>query len=73
MNKFAQRLTEYLNWKKIPHKKLAEDLGVSVRAVDRWCTGENEPTLDNLMRVCDILGESADYMLGRVDVAGKRE
>jgi len=34
---------------------LAEQLGVSKTAVSKWCTNRNQPTVETLFRIADIL------------------
>jgi len=35
---------------------LAEQLGVSKTTVSKWCTNDNQPTVETLFRIADILG-----------------
>lgn len=48
---------------------LAEKLGVERRAVSGWETGSNSPSLDNLVKLCDLLECNVDYLLGASDYA----
>lgn len=34
---------------------LAEQLGVSATAVSKWCTNRNQPTVETLFSIADIL------------------
>ena len=34
---------------------LAEKLGVSKAAVSKWCTNDNQPTVENLFKIADLL------------------
>ena len=49
--------------------ELARRLGLSSSIINNYCAGKKEPTLDNFMRICLILEETADYMLGMGDVS----
>lgn len=53
---------------------LADRLDVKQPTVGRWETGEREPkTLEMLVRLCDVLEVSSDYLLGRRDMTVDRE
>ena len=67
MNKFAERLKESLKSKEMSQSELARILKLSQTTVNKYCSGEREPTLDSLMLICQTLNESADYMLGLID------
>ena len=34
---------------------LAEKLGVSATAVSKWCTNRNQPTVETLFRISEVL------------------
>ena len=34
---------------------LAEKLGISKAAVSKWCTNDNQPTVENLFRIAEAL------------------
>jgi putative transcriptional regulator len=34
---------------------LAEKLGVSATAVSKWCTNRNQPTVETLFKIADVL------------------
>mgnify|MGYP001599824911 CR=1 FL=1 len=34
---------------------LAEKLGMSKAAVSKWCTNDNQPTIENLFRIAEAL------------------
>jgi len=35
---------------------LAEKTGVSRAAVSKWCTNDNQPTVETLFKIADVLG-----------------
>ena len=47
---------------------LAEELAVSRQAVGRYETGDRDPDLETIDRICDIFGCTADYLLGRSNI-----
>ncbi len=50
-----QQIKEEVKKQGITQKQLAEDLGVSTTAINKWFKGEASPTLDNYERVLNIL------------------
>ena len=67
MNKFRERLNEVLKENGISQVALAQKIAMSQGVVNNYCTGKREPTLDVLMRICEVLEISSDYLLGLVD------
>jgi len=45
-------------------KEIAELLGVSPEMITQYCTTKKLPRLDTFAKLCEILGVSADYILG---------
>lgn len=52
--KFGENLKPIRNDKKISQEYLAERLGVSRQSVSKWETGENYPSMQNIMALCTI-------------------
>ncbi len=52
--KFGENLKLIRKSKNISQEELAERLGVSRQSVSKWETGENYPTMFNIMCLCDI-------------------
>ena len=67
MNKFSIRLKECLKDAKMSQVELAAKINMSQGVVNNYCTGKREPSLDVLIAICKVLGESADYLLGITD------
>ncbi|WPQ63803.1 helix-turn-helix transcriptional regulator [Chitinophaga sancti] len=44
---------------------LAEQLGVSATAVSKWCTNRNQPTVETLFRISDILNVEVCELLNK--------
>lgn len=45
---------------------LAEKLGVSKTTVSKWCTNDNQPTVETLFKIADVLGvEVCDLLLSK--------
>ncbi len=47
--------------------KLASMLGVSNGMISFWENGVNEPTITYLIKLSNVFGVSADYLLGLED------
>ena len=48
----------------ISQVELAESLSVSQSVVSQWEKGEISPTVDNLIKICEVLNVSSDLLLG---------
>ena len=57
-NKFPQRLRA---------QRIACALGTSRVAIAKWETGKKEPGIAGIIRLCNLLDVTADYLIGRVD------
>ena len=51
---FGENLKNIRKSKNISQETLAEKLGVSRQSISKWETGENYPTMNNIMCLCDI-------------------
>lgn len=67
MNKFSERLKQVLKDNQMSQIALAKKIGMSQGIVNNYCTGKREPSLDSLILICKVLGETSDYMLGLED------
>ena len=45
-------------------KEISKLLGVSPEMITQYCTTKKLPRLDTFAKLCEILGVSADYILG---------
>ena len=64
---FGERLAEIRKDYKQTQSDLAKALEVSVQALRNWEQGHNYPPGDKLMKICELYGTSADYLLGLSD------
>lgn len=62
--KIAERIYELRTEMKISQQKLADEIGVSRRAITFWESGTNEPKATYIARLAKFFGVSADYLLG---------
>lgn len=52
-------------------KYVALCVGVSMPTVSMWESGAKSPSIDNLMKLADLFNTSIDYLVGRIDKAGR--
>lgn len=69
---FSERITETIKNSKYTQKQIAKILGISESNISNWKKGENLPSVDILYRLCVLLEESADYLLGLEDETGAK-
>lgn len=62
---FTERLKSARKNCKISQKKLAQELYISQQAYAKYETGAATPNPETLHAIADLLGVSADYLLGR--------
>ena len=61
------RLKELRNEKGYTLKHVADQLQTTVRSICRYESGEREPSIEMLIRLCNLYDVSADYLIGRTD------
>lgn len=66
-NKFAERLKESRIQNKIGQVELAEKCNVKQSCVSKWERGITLPDAEMIVTICEVLHESADYLLGIKD------
>ena len=59
------KLKEILEERDIPQKVFAADLGMATSTLNNYAMERRQPDFDTLVRICDALGVTADYILGR--------
>ena len=64
---FASRLRKEREAKKLTQQKMAEQLHLTAVAYGAWERGENEPSIRNLVNICNILGVTSDWLIGLDD------
>lgn len=69
---FSERIKEAINQSEYTQKELAKMLNISEGNISNWKKGQNLPSVDILYKLCIILNESADYLLGLEDEAGTK-
>lgn len=64
MKQFYERLKELRNEKKLSQKALSELIFVSQQTVAKWEKNNSTPNPDALIKICQVLDCSSDYLLG---------
>lgn len=59
----ADRLYELRKNKKKSQEEVADLLDVSRQAISKWESGQTNPDLNNIIKICEIYGVSTDYLL----------
>lgn len=53
---------------KMTQEELANNLAMSRQAISHWENGVNEPGIEDLIKLTNILNASSDYILGITDI-----
>lgn len=67
MSLIGERLREARIRRGLTQAEVAEKLGVTRSVIARYESGINDPPSENISKLAEILGVSADYLLGRTD------
>ncbi len=67
MEGFQQRLYELRRQAGLSQEELADLLGVTRQAVQKWEAGSSRPDMDNLAALADYFGVTLDYLTGRAE------
>jgi len=77
---FGQRLARLRKEKNISKEEIAEKLGISLAAIEKWEDDSASPDISIILSLSDILGVTTDELLGKevlnpefVDPKGKEE
>ncbi len=69
---FNKRISEAIKESEYTQKEIAKILKISESNITNWKKGENLPSVDVLYKLCILLNESADYLLGLEDETGSK-
>lgn len=61
---FSDRLFKELEITKWTQSQLANLLGTSQQTISRWVKGINQPTFDDLLKLCVLFNVDTNYLLG---------
>ena len=65
MDKLADRLKELRKLSNLTQRQISLKLGVTERSYQRFESGENKPSLSNLIELANIFNVSLDFLVGR--------
>lgn len=65
--KFAERLKILRREKGLKQEQLANLLGVTQRKISYWETGQTEPDLMSVLKICEFFEVSCDYLIGKTE------
>lgn len=68
MDKLADRLKELRKLSNLTQRQISLKLGVTERSYQRFESGENKPSLSNLIELANIFNVSLDFLVGREGV-----
>lgn len=69
---FGKRIAEVITAKGVTQKEIAKKLQISEGNISNWKKGKNLPSIETLYKLCVLLEESADYLLGLEDEDGTK-
>lgn len=69
---FQERISEAIKASGLTQKQIAKELHISEGNITNWKKGENYPSIEILFKLCILLNESADYLLGLEDETGAK-
>lgn len=67
MSKFSNRLAELRHEKGLSQKEIAKLLYIPQTTYSHYEVGNREPSIETIIKLCDLFDVSADYLLGRKD------
>lgn len=65
MSEFSSRLNELKKNNNTSNQELADAVGISIRGLQFYLSGEKEPTMSKLIKIADYFNVSIDYLTGR--------
>lgn len=68
-NIFAVRLRELIDKTGKTQQGIADSIGVSRQALNKWVNGETVPDIFSAVKIADLFDVSTDYLTGRTDVS----
>jgi len=69
MTQFSKRLAQLRKEQKLSQTKLATKIGSSFSVISRYERGEMTPSIDNAVKLAQVLNTTVGYLLGENDDA----
>ena len=73
MSEFAKNLKKYRKMKNISQEKLGKSLNYGSTAIANYESGRNEPSLDSLIKIAEVLDVTIDDLLGMKRKTGGKQ
>ncbi|MBO5149532.1 MAG: helix-turn-helix transcriptional regulator [Anaerotignum sp.] len=73
MSEFAKNLKKYRKMKNISQEKLGKSLNYGSTAIANYESGRNEPSLDSLIKIAEVLDVTIDDLLGMKRKTGEKQ
>ena len=67
MSNFVERFNVLNEQQKSTYAAIADNIGVSLRALKYYVAGEREPGMSTLIALANYFDVSIDYLVGRTD------
>ena len=64
---YGERLKKIRKEKKLSQEKVAELISISRSSISKFENEKEEPSIDILVKLCDLYRISTDYVLGRTN------
>ena len=61
----GEKLSDFRRQRHMTQQQLAKRLGVPQKSIKNWENNNVDPSIENLVRICDIFNVTADELLGR--------
>ena len=62
---FRDRLRSCRIYRGLTLQKTADSLGISLRSIQKYESGEREPALSMIVKIADLFNVPTDFLLGR--------
>ena len=69
---FSERLKNARNAKHLTQRAIAEYLGITVNAYQHYEYDVRKPPFENIIKLCQLLEISSDWLLGLSDIKERR-
>lgn len=69
---FSDRLKNARNSKNLTQKAIADYLGITLHAYQHYEYNVRKPPFENIIKICQLLDISADWLLGLSDIKERR-
>lgn len=67
MNIFSQRIKELRVSRNLSLKEVAQIIDMSLMAYAHYEYGDRQPSIETIVKLCDLYDVPADYLIGRTD------